>query len=333
MKKTIIYAILAFCLTSVTAYAFTEPISFGGAAYESDGITVNYICRGISSIEDGNPIIVTAVAGNSETIIQIVDINAEKLLRTFHTGISGTMWYGCADSDGNVYCCVGRNLLVYSPDDKTIVNAGYVPTTWSGASNGIAAAEDNTVYGVTSAYGYVYSYKTVSYTHLYIMLAPFLLWFVLFYYYPMYGIQVAFRDYQPYTGILNSTWVGLKHFKNFLSSPYAFRVIRNTFLINIYSLIFVFPASIILALLLNELRSKRFTTFVSTVSYLPYFVSTVVVAGLVVTFLSPTAGIINVLIEKIGFERQYFLTKPEYFRTIYIAMTAWQGVGLSLIHI
>ncbi len=166
---------------------------------------------------------------------------------------------------------------------------------------------------------------------LYLMLVPFLLWFAVFYYFPMYGIQIAFKDYQPYVGIWDSPWVGLEHFKAFFSSPYAYRIIRNTILINVYSIIFVFPASIVLALLMNELRSARMKTFVQTVSYLPYFVSTVVVAGLVVTFLSPTAGIINVLLDHLGFDRVYFLTKPEYFRSIYVIMTAWQGVGFGTI--
>lgn len=166
---------------------------------------------------------------------------------------------------------------------------------------------------------------------LYLMLLPFLLWYVLFYYFPMYGILAAFKDYQPFVGIWNSDWVGLTHFKNFFSSPYAWRVIRNSLLINVYSVIFTFPATIILALLMNELISKKFKTMVQTISYMPYFISTVVVAGLVTSFLSPTSGIINVLIEKLGGEKTYFLTRPEYFRTIYILMTTWQGIGFGTI--
>ncbi len=166
---------------------------------------------------------------------------------------------------------------------------------------------------------------------LYIMFAPFMLWYVLFYYFPMYGILAAFKDYQPCVGVWASEWVGLDNFIEFFTGPYAFRIIRNTVLINIYSVIFVFPASIILALLMNELQSKKFKTAVQTVSYLPYFISTVVVAGLVITFLSPTAGIVNVVIEKLGFEKIYFLTKPQYFRTIYILMTMWQSVGFGTI--
>ncbi len=166
---------------------------------------------------------------------------------------------------------------------------------------------------------------------LYLMLLPFLLWYVLFYYFPMYGILAAFKDYQPFVGIWRSEWVGLTHFKNFFSSPYVWRIIRNSLLINVYSILFTFPATIVLALLMNELVSKKFKTLVQTISYMPYFISTVVVAGLVTSFLSPTSGIINVLIERLGGERTYFLTKPEYFRTIYVLMTTWQGIGFGTI--
>lgn len=166
---------------------------------------------------------------------------------------------------------------------------------------------------------------------LYIMLIPFLLYYIFFFYYPMYGIQIAFRDYKPFVGIWKSPWVGLKHFRNFFASPYAVRTIRNTFLISFYSMLFTFPATVILALLMNELKNKVFKTAVQTVSYLPYFISTVVVAGLVVSFLSPTAGIVNVMLEKLGMERIYFLTKPEYFRSIIVIMGGWQGIGFGTI--
>ncbi|MBE7044335.1 MAG: sugar ABC transporter permease [Ruminococcaceae bacterium] len=166
---------------------------------------------------------------------------------------------------------------------------------------------------------------------LYLMLLPFLLWYILFYYVPFYGIQIAFRDYKPFVGIWESEWVGLKHFINFFQSPYIGRLVRNTFLISFFSMLFTFPASVILAILFDELRSKKFKTAAQTISYLPHFISTVVVAGLVVTFLAPTAGIINVFIEKLGFERIYFMTKPEYFRSIYVIMTGWQGIGFGTI--
>ena len=166
---------------------------------------------------------------------------------------------------------------------------------------------------------------------LYYMLIPFVLYYILFFYRPMYGIQIAFKDYSVFMGITGSPWVGFKHFKTFFSSPYFFRVVRNTFTINFYSLCTVFPASIVLAVLLNEIKFKKFRTFVQTVSYLPHFISTVVVAGLVVTFLSPSSGIINVLIEKMGGRKQYFLMNPSYFKLIYIIMSGWQSIGFGTI--
>lgn len=166
MKKIFFSIIMCFAIFCTTAFAWGSGMEYGSEKFEGSGITVNYICRGISSVEDGSAIIVTAVAGSAETIIEVVSIDEERLLHTFHTGITGTMWYGCADSAGNVYCCVGRSLLIYSPETKTITNAGYVPTTLSGTSNGITAA-DGAVYGVTSAYGHVYQYKDNAISQLY----------------------------------------------------------------------------------------------------------------------------------------------------------------------
>ena len=168
--------------------------------------------------------------------------------------------------------------------------------------------------------------------YLYIMFIPVAIWYILMFYRPMKGILMAFQDYRPFLGIEGSEWVGFKHFTEFFTkNPYAWRLIRNTLMINVYSILFTFPIPIILALLFNELRSKAYKTAVQTVSYMPHFISSVIVAGLVVTMLSPSAGIINLLLEKLGFEKVYFLTKPEYFRTIYITMNAWVGAGFSSI--
>ena len=167
---------------------------------------------------------------------------------------------------------------------------------------------------------------------LYVMIIPFMVWYVFMYYLPLYGIVIAFKDYKPLLGIAKSPWVGLKHFKDFLyHNPFMWRLIRNTLLINVYSILFTFPLPIILAILFDELRSKKYKTFAQTISYMPHFISTVVVAGIVVTMLSPSAGIVNQIIEKLGFEKIYFLTKPQFFRTIYITMGAWTGVGFSSI--
>ena len=166
---------------------------------------------------------------------------------------------------------------------------------------------------------------------LYLMLAPFLLYYLIFAYFPMYGIQIAFKDYKPYIGVMGSEWVGMKHFINFFSSPYAWRVIRNTLMINVYSLAFNFVGTIIMALLINEVLHKKLRTAIQTVLYMPYFVSTVVVAGLVISILSPTSGIVNLIISKFGGEKINFLAIPDYFRTIFVSKLTWQGLGFGTI--
>lgn len=166
---------------------------------------------------------------------------------------------------------------------------------------------------------------------LYVLLLPLFLYLILFDFLPYYGLQIAFKDYNPFLGIKDAPWVGLEHFKNFFASPYAFRVIRNTILINFYSILFKFPATILLALLFNEIKNKKFKTMVQTISYMPHFISTVVVVGITVVMLSPTSGFINLIIEKLGGEKIYFLARPEYFRTIFISLTSWQGIGFGTI--
>ena len=165
----------------------------------------------------------------------------------------------------------------------------------------------------------------------YLMILPTVIWYIVWMYFPMYGIIIAFKKYSVFKGVWGSEWVGLKNFTDFFSSPYAWRVIRNTLTINIYSLATVFPLTIILALLLNEIRSKKFKSGVQTMLYLPHFISTVVVAGIVVTFLSPSSGIVNIIIDALGGQKTYFLTKKEYFKPIYIIMHGWQAIGFETI--
>jgi len=166
---------------------------------------------------------------------------------------------------------------------------------------------------------------------LYIMMLLPVIWFLVFYYKPIGALQVAFKDYNPIAGVADSPWVGFKHFINFFSGPFFLRTVKNTFLINVLSICTIFPLTILFALLLNEIAHKRIKSAVQTIVYMPHFISSVVVAGLVVSFLSPSAGIINLVIEKLGFEKQYFLIKPEYFRFIYVAMGGWQGIGFGTI--
>ena len=172
--------------------------------------------------------------------------------------------------------------------------------------------------------------------HLYLMLIPFVAFFAIFMYMPMYGLLMAFKDYSPFKGVWGSPWApmnGFYHFYSFFTGPYFTRVLGNTLWMNILLIIFGFPAPIIFALMLNEVRNKLFKTTVQTISYLPHFVSTVVVAGLVVNFLSPSSGIINFAYKWItGADSGiYFMAKPEYFRPIYVIMDVWKGAGFGSI--
>jgi putative aldouronate transport system permease protein len=164
----------------------------------------------------------------------------------------------------------------------------------------------------------------------YFLIIPGLLYFIIFHYGPMFGIIIAFKDVVPFEGvrgIIDGPWVGFKHFINFFNSYYFWNVLSNTIIISVYRIIFGFPAPIILALLLNEIRSKTFKRTVQTISYLPHFISMVVLAGLITTILSTNGGIINEIIKKMGKEPIFFLGDNKYFRTILITSSIWQGIG------
>lgn len=164
-----------------------------------------------------------------------------------------------------------------------------------------------------------------------ILFIPTLIYFIIFEYAPMFGIVVAFKDYNLFKGFLASPWVGLKNFRIFFKNPDFLPLFRNTFLLGFNSLVFGFPAPIILSLLLNEVRNAPFKKFVQTVSYLPHFISNVVVCSMVLLFLSPDGGMVNVVIEKLGGTSIYFMSKPELFRPIYVATGIWQGIGWGTI--
>ncbi len=162
--------------------------------------------------------------------------------------------------------------------------------------------------------------------YIYIMALPVVAYYIIFHYAPMYGAIIAFKEFNPALGIMGSPWVGFKHFKSFFEGVYFWRLVRNTLLISVYSLIWGFPAPIILALLLNEVKNKYFKRTVQTVSYLPHFISLVVVCGIIKDFTS-TDGVINDIIEFLGGERTNFLMIPEWFRPIYVGSGIWQEVG------
>ena len=166
---------------------------------------------------------------------------------------------------------------------------------------------------------------------LYVIMIPAVLFYIFFMYKPMWGLQIAFKDYKIFAGMDKSPWVGFKHFSAFLSSPYFGRNLKNTLLINFYGLLFGFPIPILLALMLNEVKNLYFKKTIQTLTYLPHFISIVVIAGIVVNFLSPTNGLVNILIEKLGGEKVHFLIKKEYFRTIFITMNIWKEAGFNAI--
>jgi putative aldouronate transport system permease protein len=162
------------------------------------------------------------------------------------------------------------------------------------------------------------------------MALPVVLYFFVFKYLPMYGAVIAFKDYNVAQGIWASKWVGFEHFRSFFESYYFFRVLRNTFLISFYHLIFGFPAPILMALMLNEVRIKWFKSVIQTVSYLPHFISLVVICGLIIDFTN-RGGVINSILVFFGGENSALLNSAANFRTIFVSSSIWQEVGWSSI--
>jgi putative aldouronate transport system permease protein len=162
--------------------------------------------------------------------------------------------------------------------------------------------------------------------YVYLMLAPVVAFYLLFHYGPMYGIQVAFKDYSLSGGMWNSPWIGFKYFEQFFDSYYFGRIVRNTVLISFYELLFAFPASILLAIMLNEVRQPRFKRTVQSLTYMPHFISIVVVVGMMTDFLA-TDGLVNHLLTSLGLGEIPFLREPGWFRTLYIGSGIWQHIG------
>ncbi len=167
--------------------------------------------------------------------------------------------------------------------------------------------------------------------YLLLMCIPGIALTVAFKYFPIYGLIMAFERFNPAKGFFASEWVGLHYFKQFFEDPFTFRIIKNTFLLGIYVILWTFPAPIILALMLNELRVQWFKRIVQTISYFPFFISVVIVVGLMLEMLSPVDGIINDLLAWMGFEKINFFSEAEWFRTLYISSTLWQSTGFASI--
>lgn len=148
-------------------------------------------------------------------------------------------------------------------------------------------------------------------------------------YIPMYGVQIAFRNYNPRDGFTGSEWVGMKYFIRFFNSPYFWTTIKNTFILSVYSLIVSFPIPIILALMLNSFRHKRYRKVIQTVTYAPNFISTVVMCGMLILFLSPSVGFVNNIIKTLGGDPINFMAEEKLWRHIYVWSGVWQGMGWS----
>jgi putative aldouronate transport system permease protein len=175
----------------------------------------------------------------------------------------------------------------------------------------------------------------IEHYQLYLFLIPAITYFIIFKYIPIYGLQLAFREFN-YTSegvfsVFTGKWVGLVNFKTFVNSPSFLHIVKNTFSIAFFTLMFSFPFPIILALMLNEVRNQKFKMLVQTTTYAPHFISMVVLISIVNLFLSPSSGIVNVLLTKLGFEKIYFMIHAHWFVPIYVITQVWQHTGWSAI--
>jgi len=166
---------------------------------------------------------------------------------------------------------------------------------------------------------------------LYLFIAPAFLYFLIFHYGPMYGIQIAFKNFIPTKGIMGSEWVGFEHFERFFNSYYFWDLLWNTLSLSFYELAIGFPLPILLALAFNEVRNGAFKKTVQTITYAPHFISIVVMSGMIITFLSPSTGMIVKMIELFGMEAPAFLTDPRWFKTVYVLSGVWQSTGWGTI--
>lgn len=168
------------------------------------------------------------------------------------------------------------------------------------------------------------------YRQLYLLLLPALIYVLVFSYGPMYGIQIAFKNYKGALGIWRSPWVGFKHFIDFFTGFYFWDLLRNTLVLSMYNLLMSFPIPIIVALILNE-TGPKFKKTAQTILYAPHFISMVVLCGMIVTLFSKQSGVVNTLLEMLGMERIYFMGEPRAFRHLYVWSGVWQGMGWNAI--
>lgn len=163
--------------------------------------------------------------------------------------------------------------------------------------------------------------------YLLLLLVPSMIFFIIFHYVPLYGVTIAFKDYQIKQGILGSPWVGLEHFRRLFAMESFWQVFKNTIVISAWKFIFGFPAPIIFAVLLNEIQHNVIKKPIQTISYLPHFISWVVLGGILTQLLSPSTGPVNIIIKAFGGEPIYFLADPKWFRTVLVVSHVWKGIG------
>lgn len=167
--------------------------------------------------------------------------------------------------------------------------------------------------------------------YLYLLVLPGILYFLIFKYYPMWGIVIAFQDYSPYLGVLKSTWVGGEHFIRFFTNPSFFILFRNTMMISLLSLVFFFPLPIVLSLCMNEVGNKYFKRVIQSVVYLPHFLSWVIIAGISFLLFSQSNGIINLMLEYMGYSKVPFLTSESFFWGLLTGQNIWKDTGWGTI--
>lgn len=204
-----------------------------------------------------------------------------------------------------------------------MTNATLSPRSRDGAGNLLAQLRRDKILDLTR--------KIVTNYQLYLFLLPTVVYFLVFKYAPMYGVQIAFKDFIPTEGIWGSPWVGLEHFERFFNSFQFGTLLRNTLWLSVYALIVSFPLPIFLSLIMNQFPVLRYRRLVQTVIYAPTFISTVVLVGMISVFLSPRSGLINHLLVLFGGQPVNFMASPDWFPTIYVWSGAWQGTGFATI--
>lgn len=166
---------------------------------------------------------------------------------------------------------------------------------------------------------------------LYLLILPVVVYFIIFNYIPMYGIQIAFKNYNITKTIFEAKWVGLSYFERFINSPMFSQLFKNTIILSLYDLLVGFPFPVIFAVVLNQTQSKKLVKFSQTITFAPYFISMVVLVGMLYLFLSPSSGIVNKLIETLGGEPVYFMAESAWFRHVYVLSHVWQRMGYQAI--